>query len=209
VPGPFMAAADFFTLTITGRGGHAGLPHTATDTVTVAAALVGNLQHVVSRGLDPLQPAVVTVGSLHAGDAPNVIPGRAELAGTTRSFDPEVRERLPELIERVAEGVCAAHGAEFALDYTMGYLPVVNDERATALVRAAAGEDVLEDLAPIMGGDDFSAYLEHAPGCYAFIGAGGEFPHHHPRFVIDERALEIGTRLHCTVALRALEEYAP
>jgi amidohydrolase len=209
VPGPFMAAADFFKLTITGRGGHAGLPHTATDTVSVAAALVTNLQHVVSRGLDPLQPAVLTVGSLHAGDAPNVIPGRAELAGTTRSFDPEVRERLPELIERVAHGVCAAHGAEFELDYTMGYRPVVNDERATALVREAAGEDVLEDLAPIMGGDDFSAYLEHAPGCYAFIGAGGEFPHHHPRFVIDERALEIGTRLHCTVALRALEEYAP
>ena len=78
-----------------------------------------------------------------------------------------------------------------------------------ALVREAAGEDVLEDLAPIMGGDDFSAYLEHAPGCYAFIGAGGEFPHHHPRFVIDERALEIGTRLHCTVALKALEAYAP
>ena len=209
MPGPFMAAADFFKLAITGRGGHAALPHTATDTVTVAAALVGNLQHVVSRGLDPLQPAVVTVGSLHAGDAPNVIPGRAELAGTTRSFDPGVRERLPELIERIAEGVCAAHGAEFALDYTMGYRPVVNDERATALVRAAAGEDVLEDLAPIMGGDDFSAYLEHAPGCYAFVGAGGEFPHHHPRFVIDERALEIGTRLHCTVALRALEAYAP
>jgi len=152
---------------------------------------------------------VVTVGSLHAGDAPNVIPGRAELTGTTRSFDPAVRERLPELIERTAAGVCAAHGAHYELEYTMGYLPVVNDERATALVRAAAGEEVLEDLAPIMGGDDFSAYLEHAPGCYAFIGAGGEFPHHHPRFVIDERALEIGTRLHRTVALRALEEYAP
>jgi amidohydrolase len=209
VPGPFMAAADFFRLTVSGRGGHAGLPHTATDTVAVAAALVTNLQHVVSRGVDPLQPAVVTVGALHAGEAPNVIPGRAELAGTTRSFDPEVRARLPELIERVAAGVCAAHGAEFALEYTMGYRPVVNDERATALVRAAVGEDRLTDLAPIMGGDDFSAYLEHAPGCYAFVGAGGEFPHHHPRFVIDERALEIGTRLHVNVALRALEEYAP
>jgi amidohydrolase len=209
VPGPFMAAADFFRLTVTGRGGHAGLPHTATDTVAAAAALVTQLQHVVSRGLDPLQPAVVTVGSLHAGDAPNVIPGRAELAGTTRSFDPAVRERLPELIERIAAGVCAAHGAEYTLDYTLGYRPVVNDERATALVRAAAAETPLDDLAPIMGGDDFSAYLEHAPGCYAFVGAGGEFPHHHPRFVIDERALEIGTRLHVNVALRALEEYAP
>jgi amidohydrolase len=209
VPGPFMAAADFFKLSVTGRGGHAGLPHTATDTVAIAAALVTTLQHAVARGIDPLQPAVVTVGSLHAGDAPNVIPGHAELAGTTRSFDPEVRERLPGLIERIAAGVCAAHGAEFALDYTMGYRPVVNDERATALVRGAAGEELLGDLAPIMGGDDFSAYLEHAPGCYAFVGAGGEFPHHHPRFVIDERALEIGTRLHVNVALRALEEYAP
>jgi amidohydrolase len=206
VPGPFMAAADFFALTVTGRGGHAGLPHAATDAVVVASALVTNLQHVVSRELDPLQPAVITVGSLHAGDAPNVIPGRAELRGTTRSFDPEVRERLPELIERTAAGVCAAHGAEHTLDYTMGYRPVVNDERATALVRAAAGGEQLQDIAPIMGGDDFSAYLEHAPGCYAFVGAGGEFPHHHPRFVIDERALAVGTRLHVDVALAALRE---
>ena len=81
VPGPFMAAADFFTLTITGRGGHAGLPHTAVDTVAAAAELVGSLQHIVSRRIDPLQPAVVTIGSIHAGDAPNVIPGEAVLTG--------------------------------------------------------------------------------------------------------------------------------
>ncbi len=203
VPGPFMAAADFFTLTISGKGGHAGLPHTATDVIACAAELVGSLQHIVARRIDPLAPAVVTVGSLHAGDAPNVIPGEAVLSGTTRSFDAGVRRRLPALIGDIAAGVCAAHGATYDLDFQFGYRPVVNDERATALVREVIG-DALAELDPIMGGDDFSAYLERAPGVYAFIGAGGEYPHHHPRFRIDERALAIGTRLHVEVARRAL-----
>jgi amidohydrolase len=201
-PGAFMAAADFFRLTITGRGGHAGLPHTADDTVVAAAAVVTELQHVVSRRIDPLQPAVITVGSLHAGDAPNVIPGEAVLTGTTRSFDPQVREELPRLIEAIANHVCAAHGTTAELDYQLGYKPVVNDPEATTLVQEAISDRITE-LEPIMGGDDFSAYLEHAPGCYAFIGAGGEYPHHHPRFKIDERALAIGTRLHVEVAQRA------
>jgi amidohydrolase len=209
VPGEFMAAADFFRLTITGKGGHAGLPHTATDTIAAAAELVGSLQHIVSRRIDPLQPAVVTVGSLHAGDAPNVIPGHAELTGTTRSFDPKVRELIPKLIDEIARGVCAAHGADYDLDFQFGYRPVVNEERATQLVREAIDDrSELVELDPIMGGDDFSAYLAEAPGCYAFIGAGGEYPHHHPRFRIDERALATGTRLHVQVALRALEVIA-
>jgi len=204
VPGPFMAAADFFALSISGRGGHAGLPHTAVDTIACAAELVGSLQHIVARRIDPLEPAVVTVGSLHAGDAPNVIPGEAVLTGTTRSFDPGVRALIPKLIDEVARGVCAAHGADHELDFQFGYRPVVNDERATRLVREAIGPDELVDIDPIMGGDDFSAFLAEAPGCYAFIGAGGEYPHHHPRFVIDERALATGTRLHVDVALRAI-----
>ncbi|WP_231379395.1 amidohydrolase [Candidatus Solirubrobacter pratensis] len=204
-PGPFMAAADFFKLTVTGRGGHAGLPHTADDTIAAAAAIVTGLQHIVARRIDPLQPAVVTVGSLHAGDAPNVIPGEAVLTGTTRSFDAATREQLPRLIEQVATSVAAAHGTSAELDYRFGYTPVVNDPTATALVQDAIG-DRLADLKPIMGGDDFSAFLQHAPGCYAFIGAGGEFPHHHPRFRIDERALALGTRLHVQVALQALGE---
>jgi amidohydrolase len=208
MPGPFMAAADFFKLTITGRGGHAGLPHTAVDTIACAAELVGSLQHIVSRRIDPLHPAVVTVGSLHAGDAPNVIPGEAVLTGTTRSFDADVRGRIPMLIEEIARGVCAAHGASFELDFQFGYKPVVNDERATQLVREVIDPGELVELEPIMGGDDFSAFGAEAPGCYAFVGAGGQFPHHHPRFAIDERALAIGTRLHVQVALRALEVFA-
>jgi amidohydrolase len=208
VPGPFMAAADFFRLTITGRGGHAGLPHTAVDTIACAAELVGSLQHIVSRRIDPLAPAVVTVGSLHAGDAPNVIPGEAVLTGTTRSFDPGVRQRIPKLIDEIARGVCAAHGADHELDFQFGYEPVVNEERATQLVREAIDPAQLVEIEPIMGADDFSAFQAEAPGCYAFIGGGGAYPHHHPRFVIDERALAIGTRLHVDVALRALDVFA-
>jgi len=203
VPGDWMAAADFFEITITGRGGHAGLPHTAVDTVACAAELVGSLQHIVARRIDPLQPAVVTIGSFHAGDAPNVIPGEARLAGTARSFDPDVRALIPKLIEEIGHGVAAAHGASLQLRFVYGYKPVVNDASATELVRSVVRDELVEPD-PIMGGDDFSAYLEEAPGCYAFVGAGGAFAHHHPRFVIDERALAIGTRLHVDVARRVL-----
>jgi amidohydrolase len=180
----------------------------------MGAQLMTNVLHVEAGRVAPLERAVLSVGAFHAGDAPNVLPDRAELAGTVRSFDPGVRERMPELIEQVVRGVTSAHGAEYELDYTFGYRPVVNDEDATALVREAIRPEQLTDLAPIMGGDDFSAYLAEAPGCYAFIGAGDEgagatFPHHHPRFRIDERALETGVRLHVDVALRALKEVSP
>jgi amidohydrolase len=211
MPGPFMAAADFFTLTITGTGGHGGMPHQTTDVVAIAAQVVTNLQHVVARRIDPLEAAVVTVGAFRAGDAPNVIPGRAELAGTVRSFAPAVRDRLPGLVEDVVRGVTSAHGAAYELDYQRGYAPVVNDERATALVRAVVDPAAQAEIAPIMGGDDFSAYLANAPGCYAFVGArseeaGAVHPHHHPCFRIDERALPVGVRLHVDVAQRALRE---
>src|SRR3954453_20995008 len=214
MPGPVMAAADFFSLAIAGRGGHGGLPHLADAVVAIGAQVVTNLQHVVSRRVDPLERAVLSVGAFNAGDAPHVLPDRAELAGTVRSFARDVRERMPQLIEEVVRGVTSAHGAAYELDYTFGYQPVVNDEGATALVRAAIGSAERADLAPIMGGDDFSAYLAEAPGCYAFIGAGDEdagatFPHHHPRFRIDERALETGVRMHVDVALRALKEVSP
>jgi amidohydrolase len=187
------------------------MPHQATDTVAIAAQVVSNLQHVVARRIDPLESAVVTVGAIHAGDAPNVIPGRVEMAGTARSFDPAVRERLPGLIEDVVRGITAAHGADYELDYQVGYLPVVNDERAAALVREAIPPDAAADLAPIMGGDDSSASRGRAPGCYAFVGArsedaGAVHPHHHPCFRIDERALPIGVRMHVDVAARALKE---
>jgi amidohydrolase len=211
-PGPAMAAADFFTLTITGKGGHAALPHAAIDTVAVAAQVVTNLQHIVSRRVDPLAGAVVSVSTFHAGDAPNVLPERAELGGTVRTFEADLRARMPELLEEVARGITSAHGAGYELDYTFGYRPVVNDPEVTGLVtRALSGVEgaELSELAPIMGGDDFSAYQAEAPGCYFFVGAGSEeagaiWPHHHPRFRIDERALDIGVRAHVRTAFAAL-----
>jgi len=138
MPGDWMAAADFFRVTISGRGGHAGLPHTAVDVIAAASEFVGSVQHIVSRRIDPLQPAVVTIGSFHAGDAPNVLSSQAVLSGTTRSFAPDVRERLPKLLAEIGEGVCAAHGASLSLEYTWGYKPVVNEPRdgARALGRA-------------------------------------------------------------------------
>ena len=211
-PGPTMAAADFFTLAITGDGGHAALPHTAVDTVAVGAQVITNLQHVVSRRTDPLESAVLSVSTFHAGDAANVLPGRAELTGTVRTFDPGLRTRMPELLETVVRGITQAHGADYELDYTYGYAPVVNDPAVTELVgdalHATEGGDVVE-MAPLMGGDDFSEYLTQAPGCYFFVGAGSEeavatYPHHHPRFRIDERALAVGTRAHVQTALRIL-----
>jgi amidohydrolase len=211
MPGPFMAASDFFTLAVTGRGGHGGLPNLADDTIAISAQVVTNLQHVVARRVDPLERAVLSIGTIHAGDAPNVLPGRVDMSGTVRTFDPDLRERMPVLVEEIVRGVTSAHGAEYELDYQFGYQPVVNDERATALVRDTIDPDALTDLAPIMGGDDFSAYLAEVPGCYAFIGAGDEdagatYPHHHPKFRIDERALGTGVRMHVDVALRALKE---
>jgi amidohydrolase len=211
MPGPFMAASDFFTLAVTGRGGHGGLPHLADDTIAISAQVVTNLQHVVSRRVDPLERAVLSLGSFHAGDAPNVLPGRAELSGTVRTFDADLRERMPVLIEDIVRGVTSAHGAAYELDYQFGYQPVVNDAAATALVREVVDPSALTELAPIMGGDDFSAYLAEVPGCYAFIGAGDEdseavFPHHHPRFRIDERALRTGVQMHVDVAVRGLKE---
>jgi amidohydrolase len=142
-----------------------------------------------------------------------VIPEAAKLEGTARSFDPEVRDRLPELIEQIATGVAGAHGAQAELEYIRGYQAVVNDESVAELVRGVVSGDALTDLDPIMGGDDFSAYLAEVPGCYAFIGAGSEesgatYMHHHPRFRIDERALATGVRMHVDVALRALTETA-
>jgi amidohydrolase len=209
--GPFMAASDFFRLTISGRGGHAGLPHDATDSIAIAAQVVTNLQHVVARRTDPLRSAVLTIATFHAGDAPNVIPGQAELSGTVRTFDPALRERIPRLIEEIAGGVARAHGAQATLDYEFAYRAVVNDPEVAELVRSVVEPSELTEIDPIMGGDDFSAYLAEVPGCYAFIGAGSEeagatYMHHHPRFRIDERALATGVRLHVGVALRALEE---
>jgi amidohydrolase len=205
--GPLAAAADIFTAEVRGHGGHAAAPHKALDPIVVAAQVVTNLQHLVSRTVDPIKSAVVSVTQFHAGTAPNIIPEAVQLAGTVRTFDPGIRDAVRAGMERIFRGVTEAHGATFTLDYEEGYGAVVNDPAAAALVEAAAraelGDDALIEVEPIMGGEDFSAYLEKAPGAFFWVGAGHEdaIPHHHPRFTIDEAALRPGIAVFVRTAL--------
>ena len=172
----------------------------------VAAEAISNLQHVVSRATSPLDSVVVSVTRMAAGTADNVIPDSVELGGTVRTYREEARQRTREAIDRILNGVTAAHGATYELDYVNGYDPVINDPALAATVRAAAGPDRVVELDPLMAGDDFSAYARVAPGCYFFVGAGDShaFPHHHPRFTIDERALPVGIEVLAETAVRFL-----
>ncbi len=205
--GPMAAAADIFTAEVRGEGGHAAAPHKALDPVVVAAQVVTNLQHLVSRTVDPIASAVVSVTLFHAGTAGNVIPEAVQLGGTVRTFDPEIRRSVRVGMERIFRGITEAHGATFTLDYQEGYNAVVNDPAAAELVAAAAraelGDAAMIEVEPIMGGEDFSAYLEKAPGAFFWVGAGHEdaIPHHHPRFTIDEAALRSGIAVFVRTAL--------
>ena len=212
--GPMMAAPDIFEITIRGKGGHAAMPHQVVDSIAVGAQVVTNLQHVVSRETDPIDHVVVSVTKFSGGTTHNVIPGTVEMVGTVRTLDPEVRERVPELMERVIKGVTEAHGADYEFRYKPGYRPVINAEEVTGVieetVRDVIGEGALEIMPPNMGGEDFSAYQQKAPGAFFLVGAGNEEkgivnPHHHPRFTIDEDALDNGVRMFLGATFRLLD----
>lgn len=209
VYGSMMASPDTFWITVNGKGGHAALPHQTIDSIAVAAQVVTNLQHIVSRNTDPLDSLVISVTQFLGGTTHNVIPGSVKIWGTVRSFDPALRESIPAKMERVVKGITEAHEATYDFKYEFGYRPVINDNEVTAVieetVREVFGEEALDLMRPNMGGEDFSAFMEKAPGAYFYVGAGNEeqginYPHHHERFTIDEDALEIGVKtfLHAT-----------
>ncbi|QQE77123.1 M20 family metallopeptidase [Alicyclobacillus sp. SO9] len=214
--GAFMAAPDTFYITVKGKGGHAAQPQETVDSIAVAAQVVTNLQHVVSRNLDPVDPAVLSVTKFVGGTTHNVIPGSVEMMGTVRSFRPELRTEVPALMERVIKGVTDAHGATYTFKYERGYRPVINDEAVTEKLREclveAFSESVVQELPPTMGGEDFSAYQQKAPGVFFYVGARNEekdivYPHHHPRFTVDETALPIGVKafIHAVFKLNSEE----
>jgi amidohydrolase len=212
--GPMMAAPDIFEVTIKGKGGHAAMPHQVVDSIAIGAQVVTNLQHVVSRETDPIDDVVVSVSKFSGGTTHNVIPGTVEMVGTIRTLDPDVRERVPELMERVIKGVTEAHGASYEFRYKPGYRPVINDEEVTReieeTVKDAFGEETLEIMPPNMGGEDFSAYQQRAPGTFFYVGAGNEekgivHPHHHPHFTIDEDALGYGVKMFVNATFRLLD----
>ena len=216
-PGALLASLNTFRIAIDGAGGHAAMPQQTVDPIVIAAQVVTNLQHVVARNVDPLASAVISVTQIHGGTTTNVIPGQVDMAGTVRTFDPALRAKLPELMERVVAGVTAAHGATYRWTFEPGYAAVINDVAANDLVRRAVvralGEAALVDATPTMGAEDFSAYLELVPGAFFFIGAknkekGIVQPHHHERFDVDEDALDHGTRIFVAAALERLGEPA-
>lgn len=209
--GAFMASPDMLELTIKGKGGHGAHPEETVDPIAVGAQVVTNLQHVVSRHVGAQDALVVTIAKFQAGTTHNVIPDTAELMGTVRTFDPELRQKAPKLIERVIKGVCEAHGATYELKYEFGYRPLINTDWVADELRDIALEQVgaerFQVSKPTMGGEDFSAYLEKAPGAYFNVGSGSDsadskWPHHHPRFTIDEDALETGVHMLHEAALR-------
>ena len=211
--GPMMAAPDTFKVTVEGKGGHAAFPHQTVDSIAVGAQVVTNLQHVVSRETDPLANVVLSVTRFEGGTTHNVIPGSVEMEGTVRTLDPEVRDGMPEIMERVIRGVTSAHGAQYEFSYNRGYRPVVNDDDLTGQIeetaREVVGEENVEVMPPNMGGEDFSAYGERVPAAFYLVGAGNEAenitaPHHHPRFTIDEDALAVGLKMHLAVATKML-----
>jgi amidohydrolase len=212
-PGVLFGSADEFGLTIRGRGGHGGLPHTAIDPVVAAAQVVVALQQIVSRETSPFSPAVVTIGRITGGTAFNVIAEEVHLRGTVRALDGDERERLLRRCAEVSENVARALRCESIYERASGCPPVVSDEESAEIVRRAAvasvGEDMVDRAQPITVGDDVACYLERVPGCYFLVGAGDASgrpvaPHHHPEFDIDESCLPVGVEVLSRAALAAL-----
>jgi amidohydrolase len=214
--GPVMASVDEFEIVITGAGGHAAMPHRAIDPVVAAAHVITALQTLVSRRRDPFEEGVVSVTQVQAGHAFNVIPERATLRGTVRTFGGRFWQEAPELLERTATGVATALGATAAVTYRRFTGPLVNDPAMTALMREVAADLVgaanIKTDVRTMGGEDMSFFLAKVPGCFAFVGSapkqGKASPHHSPTFDIDEESLVIGAELLTQAALRYLESGA-
>lgn len=213
VVGAQTANADSFTIVVEGRGGHGAQPEAAVDAVVVGAQLVGALQTIVSRSLPPRSPAVVTVGMFQAGSNFNIIAPRATLKGTVRTFSAEDRELVKRRMAELAQHVSQAYGASVHIDYQDGYPSVINAPAETAIthavIRRILGEDALVPLEPIMAGEDFSYYQQQCPGTFLMLGCGNpevgaDYPHHHPRFTLDEEALPLGVALLAETALEFL-----
>ena len=208
--GPRSAAADAMRVTIQGKGGHGAAPHRTIDPIVVGAHIVVALQTIVSREIDPLGRAVITVGALNAGTASNVIPDTAELKTTIRSFDPVIREQMHHRIPELVTGIATAMGATVTIDYSLGYPPLVNDADMAALVQRAAidvlGEENVLDATPGMGAEDMAYFLNRVPGCFYNVGVRNDargivWGAHHPKFDIDEDALGVGVKVMTNVVL--------
>lgn len=197
--GPTSAASDTFELKIQGKGGHGASPHQTVDAIAIGAQIANQWKHIVSRRVNPQKPAVISIGSFHAGNAGNVIADTAELTGTVRTFDEDVRDLIEKEMEELVKGICTAFHATYEFDYTRGYPSTVNTEEETNILVKTVNETLpnnhlVEIIKPGMGGEDFAYYLQNKPGSFFSVGArneeiGAVYPHHHPMFTFDERAM--------------------
>lgn len=213
--GVMMASVVDFDIEVKGDGGHASQPDRCTDAVVVAANLVSQLQNVVSRGVDPLEPAVLTFGKINGGSARNAIADRVLLEGTMRSLSKRTATRMRKLLERTCRHVTQASGASYEIRYIAGYPLLKNDAVVNEHVRRAARElfgkrSIIELDAPIMGAEDFARYLEHVPGAMFRLGVGNKkigavYPWHHSKFMADERAIKVGMAVCAKALLNILE----
>ncbi|MCD8020464.1 MAG: amidohydrolase [Clostridiales bacterium] len=210
--GPRMAQTDRFSIRFLGNGGHAGKPHQCVDATVMAADFVISAQTIISREIDPLQGAVITIGSLHSGSQYNIISGEALVEGTCRSFDENVARHLKAAIESRAKHIAGCYGGKVELDYDYGAHPPVQNDAAMAGNVARMAEELLgrrlSHVPPLMLGEDFSWYQQKIPGVFAFVGCHDPkdkecFPNHHPRFSIDENALSDAVLLHLAAVMAA------
>jgi amidohydrolase len=211
VKGAMMAQPDAFSITVKGKGGHGSMPHMTVDPILVASHLVVNTQSIVSRSVDPLKPVVVSFGTVNGGTIYNIIPGEVSLTGTVRTFDLSLQSLAQRRLKEITEETCKVFGATAEFQYERGYPPLVNHEAmvdlALDVVKKTLGEERIKDIDPVMGGEDFAYFLEKVPGAFLFFGVGDgmEFPHHHPAFDLDEKALPQAVLLMTSLALEFLQ----
>ncbi|MEO0913689.1 MAG: M20 aminoacylase family protein [Pseudomonadota bacterium] len=208
-PGPTMAAGDTFDIEIRGIGAHAAYPQHSVDPIVVGMAVVQAMQSIVSRGVDPIDTAVISVTTFHAGNTHNVIPATARFGGTVRTLREETRQEIARKIKTVAEGVAAAHGASASVGYAFGYPVTVNDpHEATFAAQVAEGVVGAENVDPNrqaeMGAEDFSYMLQRVPGAYLFLGQGDTAGLHHPEYDFNDEAAPFGASLYARLAEAAL-----
>ena len=204
-PGPVLSAADTFKCTIYGKGGHGAEPHDTVDSIVIASQIINNLQAIVSRNVNPLDMAVVSVGSIHAGDAPNVIPDSCKISGSIRTYLPQTRTMVHRRIREIIEGIAETNGAKVELEIIDGVPATVNDPAVTneliAFLEGLVGPDKIDLDERSTPSEDMSIFLQRVPGTYFVLGAGGpEFPpHHNPKFHWDDSILPMGSGLMCEI----------
>ncbi|MGY4311735.1 M20 aminoacylase family protein [Bradyrhizobium sp. JR3.5] len=200
LPGPAMAAADFFDIRIQGYGAHGAMPERSKDAVVIAMTLGQALQSIVSRNVDPLQAAVLSITQIHSGSAYNVIPGEAWMCGTVRCFSDEIRELIRKRMREIAAGFAAAYDAEISVDIRDGFSVLVNQEEQSRVVEEVARTvvdpaKVITRSTPKMGSEDFADMMQAIPGAYFWVGHDGSVPVHNPGYVLDDKILPIGASM--------------